>query len=226
MRPHVWLNCAVSTDGRLAYAGGRRAALSGPEDLARVQRIRASVQGIVVGVGTVIADDPSLRVHWDLVPELPRGPAPTRIVLDSTGRTPSTSRVLDGSAPTVVATTLESQRTFPPHVTTISVGSGRVDLPALLEQLAARGMRSLMVEGGAAVIASFLRAGLVDRLTVYTSPLVIGGRTAPPMATGPETRTPSEAIGLALERVEPLGEGFVATYAPRTVGTAGAQSRQ
>ncbi len=96
------LNCAVSMDGRLALAGGARARLSSEEDLRRVQQLRAAVDAIVVGVGTVLLDDPSLRVHWELLGR-PPGRNPTRVVLDSRGRTPAGARILDETAPTVVA---------------------------------------------------------------------------------------------------------------------------
>ncbi len=185
-RPRVLLNCAISIDGRLAYAHGRRALLSGPQDLARVMRIRASVDAILVGVGTVLADDPSLRVHWERIGG-PAGRNPTRVVLDSRGRTPAASKVLDGSAPTIIATATGCEQRFPPTVTALAVGHPRVDLPGLLEALCGRGITTLLVEGGAEVLASFLRGALFDELTVYVAPVVIGGPTAPRMVAGPET---------------------------------------
>src|SRR5208282_2019857 len=125
-RPTVWVNCAASLDGRIAFAGGLRAGLSSPEDLERVQRLRAEADAILVGVGTVVKDDPSLRVHWELLGR-PPGKNPTRVVVDATGRTPTNARVLDGSTPTIIATSAQSSRKFPPHVRTIVVGMNRVD---------------------------------------------------------------------------------------------------
>ncbi len=218
-RPSVWVNCAASLDGRLAYAGGARARLSAAEDLVRVQRLRAFSDAILVGVGTVLHDDPSLRVHWELLGERPRRD-PTRVVLDSTGRTPATAKVLDGTAPTVVATSERSTRVFPSHVHAIVVGRTRVDLASLLPLLYEIGIRRLMVEGGADVIASTLRGGLFDRLTIYYAPVVIGGTTAPPVATGSETRGAADAVPLSLVGLERLGEGYVATYVPRRPGPA------
>jgi len=213
-RPTVWLNCAASMDGRLAFAEGARAPLSGPEDLARVQRLRADVDGILVGVGTVLLDDPSLRVHWELLGRTP-GPAPYRIVLDGSGRTPQGARFLDGSLPTIVATTRRCTRSFPPSVRTLVVGEDRVDLVRLFAELRRLGLRRLMIEGGASVFASVLRADLFDRWTVYYAPVVIGGRTAPALVAGPEAHGFDEAVRLELAGVERLGEGFVATYLPR-----------
>ncbi len=213
-RPAVWVNCAISVDGRLAYAHGKRAHLSGPEDLARVQRLRAESDGIIVGVGTIILDDPSLRVHWELIDEPPRSP-PIRIVLDSTGRTPAGARVLDGSLPTLIAVSERSKRSFPSEVETVTAGQREIDIAQLWSALYARGLRRLMVEGGARVLASVLRSQLYDRLTVYVAPLLIGGTTAPPLMTGPESPGPEQSVHLELLALERLGDGHLLSYAPR-----------
>ena len=213
-RPVVWVNCPASLDGRIAYAGGKRARLSSPEDLVRVQRLRANADAILVGVGTVVLDDPSLRVHWELLGE-PEGKNPTRVVVDASGRTPEEARVLDGSAPTIVATSERSTRTFPPPIRTIVAGQIRVDLDQLFVRLYDLGVRRLMVEGGAEILASVLRAGRFDRFTIYYAPVVIGGETAPSVVSGPETHGPEEAFGVDLASLEPLGVGYVATYTPR-----------
>ena len=222
-RPVVWVNCAASLDGRLAYAGGGRARLSSREDLVRVQQLRANSDAILIGVGTVLHDDPSLRVHWDLLSE-PPGRDPTRVILDSRGRTPDGAKVLDGSAPTIIATSKRSSRTFPPSVHVVVAGRDRVDLRELLAALFGLGIRRLMVEGGAEVIASVLREGLFDRLTIYYAPVVIGGTTAPPIVRGPETRGPAEVRAVELLGVERLGEGYVASYAPRAPDSTGRMS--
>ncbi len=212
-RPEVLLNCAVSMDGRLAYAGGTRARLSSEEDLRRVHQLRADVDAIVVGIGTVLQDDPSLRVRWELL-DRPAGKAPIRVVLDSHGRTPSNARILGAETPTIVAVVEGTTPRFPPHVRTIVAGRDRVDLGRLLHALAAEGVHRVLVEGGAAVLASFVRAGLFDRWTVYYAPLVIGGTTAPSMISGPDTASRDGAETLQLVGVERLGEGVVATFVP------------
>jgi 2,5-diamino-6-(ribosylamino)-4(3H)-pyrimidinone 5'-phosphate reductase len=212
VRPAVWVNCAASADGRLAYADGRPARLSSPEDLRRVQQLRANADAILVGVGTIVKDDPSLRVHWDLLGRA-EGKSPTRVVVDSVGRTPANARVLDGTIPTIVATTERCARTFPSHVRTVVAGRTTVDLLGLFVQLHALGVRRLMVEGGAEILSSVLRAGLFDRFTVYYAPVVIGGRTAPPVVTGPETGGPADTVRLRLLALDRLGEGYVVTYA-------------
>ena len=212
-RPTVWVNCAASMDGRLAFAGGKRAALSCPEDLERVQRLRAGSDAILVGVGTVVQDDPSLRVHWELLGQ-PPGKNPTRVVVDGSGRTPANARVLDGSTPTIVATSERSTREYPPHVTRVVAGATRVDLGRLFAVLYDMGVRKLMVEGGAEILSSVLRAGLFDRFSIYYAPVVIGGATAPPVVSGPETRGSDDATTFELMGLERVGVGCLATYAP------------
>lgn len=213
-RPAVWVNCAASLDGRLAYAGGNRARLSSPEDLVRVQRLRANADAILVGVGTVVKDDPSLRVHWELLGE-PPGTNPTRVVVDASGRTPETARVLDGSTPTIVATSERSSRVFPSHVRTIVAGRTRVDFGQLFPRLYDLGIHRLMVEGGAEILASVLRSGLFDRFSIYHAPVVIGGASAPSVVSGDEAHGPEETVEMDLASLERLGEGYVATYTPR-----------
>lgn len=219
-RPFIWINCAVSLDGRLAYAKGARAHLSSPEDLARVQRIRLSVDAILVGVGTVVLDDPSLRVHRELLGEDPSPSVdavrsgPLRVVLDSTGRTPEKAKVLDGQQPTVIFTTDGCRRAFPPTVKAVAAGRSKVVLRTALRWLRREGVRSVLVEGGSQVLASFLREGWVDHLTVYVAPVVIGGTTAPAMVGGDDRPGPEGAVPLRLRSSERLGEGVVLTLEP------------
>ena len=217
-RPFVWVNCAASLDGRLAFAGGKRAGLSCPEDLERVQRLRADADAILVGVGTVVKDDPSLRVHWELLGQ-PPGKNPTRVIVDASGRTPANARVLDGSTPTIIATSERTSRVFPPHVRTIVAGASRVDLGRLFATLLDLGVRRLMVEGGAEILSSVLREGRFDRFSIYYAPTVIGGATAPAVVSGPETQSADDAVTLELLGLERMGVGYLATYAPS--GTKG-----
>lgn len=182
----------------------------------RVQELRTQVDGILVGVGTVVMDDPSLRVHWELLGR-PPGTEPIRIVVDGSGRTPETAKVLDGTAPTIVGTTDDCRRRFPDHVRTIAAGRSRVDLGVLFERLADAGVRRLLVEGGSRILGTVLREGLYDRLTVYYAPCVIGDGTAPPIVSGPSATSFDGAPALDLTGVERRGEGYVASYRPRRV---------
>jgi 2,5-diamino-6-(ribosylamino)-4(3H)-pyrimidinone 5'-phosphate reductase len=212
-RPRVWVNCAVSLDGRLAFAHGVRATLSGPEDLVRVHRLRAASDAVLVGVGTVLQDDPSLRLRAELLEEVPRRP-PTRIVVDGSGRLPESARVLDGTLPTIVATTERNSRKYPAGVEVLRAGTDSVDLRRLFRLLRDRRIERLMVEGGARILASVARERLFDRWTVYYAPVLIGGSTAPPMVLGPESIGPADLVRMRLVEVTPLGEGFLAALTP------------
>ena len=212
-RPRVWVNCAVSLDGRLAFAHGVRARLSGPEDLVRVHRLRAASDAVLVGVGTVAQDDPSLRLHEELLEERPKR-HPTRIVVDGSGRTPANARFLDGSVPTIVATTEDNRRTYPPQVQVIRSGRGTVDLRELFRLLRGRGVERLLVEGGSRILASVARERLFDRWSVYYAPVLVGGASAPSMVLGPEAIGPPDLVPMTRKRVEALGDGFVVELAP------------
>jgi 3,4-dihydroxy 2-butanone 4-phosphate synthase/GTP cyclohydrolase II len=174
-RPYVVLKYAQTLDGRIATAGGDSKWISGEEERALSHALRAACDAVMVGVGTVLRDDPQLNVR--LVP----GASPLRVVLDSTLRTPSDALLLDGEPVTLLLTTERASeddrkrvqeagagvRVLPP-------GPGGVDLAAALRELRASGVRSLLVEGGAQVITSLLSAGLVDRVVVGTAPKIIG----------------------------------------------------
>ncbi|HEV2449917.1 MAG TPA: RibD family protein [Thermoplasmata archaeon] len=212
-RPYVLANCAVSADGKLAYAGGARARLSGPEDLKRVQRLRTECQAILVGAGTIRLDDPSLRVHWELLGEA-AGREPLRVVLE--GREPigARARVLDGSRPTLIAGPAGPVRPYPATVDQFRAGTDRVDLPALLRELGSRGVHRLLVEGGSRVLASFLAEGLVDELSLFVAPVLIGDTAAPSMLTGLATRTETDALGLSLLSSERIDGGALLRFRP------------
>jgi 2,5-diamino-6-(ribosylamino)-4(3H)-pyrimidinone 5'-phosphate reductase len=203
----VIINAAMSVDGKIALSDGEAVRLSNEEDLGRVHRLRAAVDAILVGVGTVLKDDPKLTVK----PEYAKGRNPLRVVLDSGGKVPESARVLDGSAPTLIVTSEECDRSFP-HAEVLRLGKDEVDLPALLDRLAARDVKTILVEGGSTVIWSFLREGLADELKVFVSSRVLGGHAAPTLAGGQGITSLDEAPRLRLERVERLGDGALLEY--------------
>jgi 2,5-diamino-6-(ribosylamino)-4(3H)-pyrimidinone 5'-phosphate reductase len=207
VRPHVIINAAMSVDGKIALSDGEAVRLSNEEDLGRVHRLRAAVDAILVGVGTVLKDDPKLTVKS----EYAKGRNPLRVVLDSDGKVPESARVLDGSAPTLIVTSEECDRSFP-HAEVLRLGKDEVDLPVLLDRLAARDVKTILVEGGSTVIRSFLRAGLADELKVFVSSRVLGGHAAPTLAGGQGITSLDEAPRLRLERVERLGDGALLEY--------------
>ncbi len=180
-RPFVTLSYAQSLDGSITLARGQPLRLSGPESLRLTHRLRAAHQGILVGVGTVLADDPQLSVRHA------KGQDPQPIVLDSQLSFPITARLLNGTARPIWIMTTESAprdrqealERAGARVTRLAAdAAGYVDLQMALEYLSEAGIKSLMVEGGARVITSFLRAGFVDRLVITIAPLMVGGLQA------------------------------------------------
>jgi len=208
VRPRVIINAAMSVDGKIALPDGRGVRLSNEEDLARVHRLRAEADAVLVGVGTVLMDDPKLTVK----PEYAQGRNPLRVVLDSDGKTPPHAHVLDGTAETLIATTTDCTREFP-KAAVFRAGKDEVDLNALLDHLAHRGVKTLLVEGGSTVIWSFLRQGLADELKVFVSSVVLGGHATPTLAGGEGVHRLEDAIRLRLERAERLGDGMLLEYA-------------
>jgi len=208
VRPRVIINAAMSIDGKIALSDGTAVRLSNEEDLRRVHRLRASVDAILVGVGTVLKDDPKLTVKS----EYAKGRNPLRVVLDSDGKISESAHVLDGSAPTLIVTSEESGRSFP-HAEVLRLGKDEVNLQALLDRLGARDVKTLLVEGGSTVIWSFLRQGLADELKVFVSSRVLGGHAAPTLAGGAGFTSLDEAPRLRLDRIERLGDGALLEYA-------------
>jgi GTP cyclohydrolase II len=174
-RPYVVLKYAQTVDGRIATRRGEAKWISSEAERRISHGLRAACDAVLVGVGTAIIDDPQLTVR--MVP----GRSPLRVVLDSTLRVPSTARVLDDGAGTVVITTERSSeerraalraRAVGVHVA--DAGPRGVDLASALQTLRELGIGSLLVEGGARVITSFFAEKLVDRLVVGIAPTIMG----------------------------------------------------
>jgi GTP cyclohydrolase II len=174
-RPYVVVKFAQTLDGRIATASGDSKWISGEEERRLSHALRSACDAVLVGVQTVLSDDPQLTVR------MVEGPSPTRIVLDSALRIPDSARVLEDEAQTIVVTTerAPAARRFELRrrgvgVLVVAAGRSGVNEVAALRALREAGIRSLLVEGGAAVITSFLSAGLADRLVVGLAPTVIG----------------------------------------------------
>ncbi|MFN8533597.1 MAG: dihydrofolate reductase family protein [Dehalococcoidia bacterium] len=177
-RPLVTLTYAQSLDGSIAAQRGERLLLSGPESLRFTHELRSIHDAILVGVGTVVDDNPHLTVR--LVP----GQSPQVVVVDSQLRVPASANIFRNERQPWLATTaaadeeragvleLHGAQTF----RLPSTENGWVNLGAMLDRLGAVGIDSLMVEGGSRIITSFLTAGLVDQLVITIAPLLVGGR--------------------------------------------------
>jgi 3,4-dihydroxy 2-butanone 4-phosphate synthase/GTP cyclohydrolase II len=177
-RPFVVLKYAQSIDGRIATASGDARWISGDAERRVSHALRAACDSVLVGVGTVIKDDPQLTVR------MVAGASPQRVVLDTSLRVPMTAKILDSEAATTVITTdcsdperRASLRGRGIRVEVVPQDAGKIDLRAALATLRASGSESVLVEGGSGVITSLLAAGLVDRIIVAVAPIVIGAGT-------------------------------------------------
>jgi len=207
MRPKVIINAAMSVDGKIALVGGKRIKISDEDDFRRVHEMRASVDAILVGINTILRDDPKLTVKEKFVKN-PKNPV--RVILDSKLRIPSNARVLNGASPTIIATTQGAPyRDLNAEI--IKCGKDKVDLTCLLEELWKRKIRSLMVEGGGTVIYEFLKEKLVDEVNVFIGSMIIGGG-APTLAEGIGATRENEVIKLKLLECKPLGYGVLLRY--------------
>lgn len=213
-RPWVVLNFAMSADGKLALASGVPLDISCSEDMLRVHQLRASVDAILVGVGTVVVDDPKLHVSPERVPD---PPAPTKVVLDASGRTSRDARFLSTPGRSIVATIEGTAATLTERLgdraTVLACGSGpKVDLAVLMDRLVDLGVGRLMVEGGGETLWGFVSQGLFDEYSVYIGPMIVGGDTAPTPCRGPGVPDASRVVCLEMVSAERLGEGLWVRY--------------
>lgn len=208
----VTINGAMTVDGKIATAGGD-SKISSKEDLVRVHKLRASVDAIVVGISTILADDPRLTVR------LVRGKNPARVIVDSRGRIPVDSQVMQTASQirTIVAVTDQAPEEkigklegMGAQVLVISEGKkGKsaavphgVNLKELFRRLERMGMKKVLVEGGGELNWSLLRLGLVDELTVTVAPKIAGGRLATTLVEGDGADEIAQGIRLELAQVE------------------------
>lgn len=212
-RPFVFINSAMSADGKISSVNRTQVRISGRADLARVDGLRASSNAIIVGLGTVLADDPGLRVksidsrEARLAQGLPENPL--RIVADSLARTPPDARILGPGCLIATSRSAPQDRLekLSPRCEIIKCGAERVDLAELMAVLYERGIKRLMVEGGARLNWSLISLGLVDELYVYIGDLIIGGESAPSLVDGQGYR--ESYPRLRLDSVERLDEGVL-----------------
>ncbi len=197
-RPYVLVYVTSSVDGKIASRTGD-SRLSCPYDLRRLHRLRASLDAVMVGAGTVIADDPRLTVRYV------RGRNPARVVVDGRLRSPLTARLFnDGEARTIVLTSGagdegKAEELRRRGVEVVVAGKGpRLSGSEILSALARLGIRSVLVEGGGDLIWSLVREGLVDEFRVTISPFIIGGAGAKTAVEGEGFGEREEWLGLTL----------------------------
>ncbi len=204
MRPFIHINCAMTADGKIAGDDRKQVAISSKEDKNRVKELRMTYDAILVGVGTIIADDPHLTVKNRPIEE-----NQVRIVIDPNGRTPPDALVLNEMAKTIIVTNSSCTRTWPNA--DVIRSKENIVLSDVLDQLYSMGIKSILVEGGGYTISSFFKENLVDKYTVFVGSKIIGGSDAPTPVDGKGWVKP-EGISLNFENAEILGNGVLITY--------------
>ena len=214
-RPYTFVNVAMSADGKLDNVARKGMAISSPADKARVDRLRASVDAVLVGGRTLLDEDPKLTIKSKAFREqrLTNGleENPVKVGMVSLADLDLECNFLTaGPARRLIYTT---QRTSPGQISRLEnagarvfiLGKEHVDAPATLASLHDQGIRKLMVEGGGTIIAEFFRLGLVDELTIYLAPFIIGGASAPTLTDGPGF-LPQQMPHLRLEKLDQYDE--------------------
>ena len=174
----------------------------------RVHELRNECDAILVGIGTILSDNPKLTVKKKYVLNPKQ---PVRIVLDSKGRIPKDAEVLSQDSHTIVAVTEQAEHEIE-GAEMIICGKERIDLSLLLSILDKRGIKKLLVEGGETVIWSFLKEKLADELYIFVGSMVIGGTKSPTPAGGEGSKYEDDIIGLNLKKIEKLGDGVLLHY--------------
>lgn len=218
MRPYVILNAAMTLDGKIATQTGS-SNISGEKDLERVHEIRKECDAIMVGIGTVLADDPRLTVHKiDAKPE----DNPVRVVVDSRGRTPIDARITNSDAKTIIAIANEYKDDFKASdkyetfkkrgVKFFFSGEKRVDLKALMSYLHEEGIDKLMLEGGSTLNFSMIKSGLIDEISICVAPMIVGGANAKTFFDGEGFDLMDDAVRLELTDSYTLDKNLILHY--------------
>ena len=208
--PFVVLKYAMTLDGKIAAHTGDSRWVTGEAARRHVHETRNRLSGIMVGVGTVLADDPLLTCRID------GGRNPVRIVCDSHARTPLGSQLVQtaNEIPTYVAVTARSERTAALEEKGVRIlvcgeTDGHVDLTDLMQQLGSAGINGILLEGGSSLAFSALKAGIVHRVQAYIAPKLIGGADAKSPVGGEGLAKMADALALKNVRSTPLGEDFL-----------------
>ena len=222
MKPYVILNAAMTLDGKIATKTGS-SEISGKEDLERVHEIRKKVDGIMVGIGTVLADDPRLTVHKI---NARKEDNPIRIVVDNKARTPLNFRILNDDAETIIAVSsicdernencdeeaVKRAKELEKRVNVFYSIGETVDLVEFMEYLYDYGIKSIMLEGGSTLNFSMIRDGLIDEVKICIAPMIVGGKDSKTFFDGDGFDYMKDAVQLELINSFPLGKDFIMEY--------------
>ena len=217
-RPYVILKAGMTLDGQIATVSGESKWITSEQSRREAHRLRSLVDAVMVGVGTVLADDPSLTARVGVRLAKPARKQPLRVVVDSRLRTPLDAHILRQThgAKTLVATTGEGPTTRRralqkrgAEVLALPARQGRVYLPALMQELGRRGVTRLLLEGGAEINAAMLKDKLVQQVRLYMAPSLLGGRNAKGVIGGKSPARLKQALKLNRVRTRLVGSDVV-----------------
>ncbi|MFB6255078.1 MAG: 2,5-diamino-6-(ribosylamino)-4(3H)-pyrimidinone 5'-phosphate reductase [Halobacteriaceae archaeon] len=202
------VNAAMSVDGKLSTRNRTQIAISGSTDFDRVDELRAESDGIMVGIGTILADDPTLTTDR-------AENSPIRIIIDSDARTPPDAAVFETDIPVYVfvsdtASATQIDMLEEVGATVFQTSGERVDLQSTWELLDQQGIDQLMVEGGGELIFSLFEGNFVDELRLYIGSLIIGGKNAPTLVDGDGFT--ADFPHLSLESIRQIDDGVFLHY--------------
>lgn len=220
---HVTWKVATSLDGRIALSDGTSQWITGTKSRARVHQMRASHDAVMVGVGTVLADDPLLTARTVPLPTR----QPVRIVADSQGRTPVNGRLVNSTGLGRIVIATDTLKDGPLAEAGVDLWPckraelGGIDLEYFLKRCAVEGIGSVFLEGGGQLAASFIKAGLVDRIEWFRAPILIGGDGIPALGAMGLKNMPG-AANWSITATERIGQDVLETYTQQGTSTSGA----
>lgn len=205
-KPYVFINCAMSLDGKMASPSGEQMRISCDEDIKRMYQLRNEADAVLVGIDTVISDNPKLTVKNKYVKNPKQ---PNRIVLDTNCKTPEDALVVNNVSKTIIVVGRKCKKKYKENVEIMECKTkkGIIDLHDLLEKIYKKGIRKLMVEGGSTVITNFLKEKLADDIFIYVGSMIIGGRNTPSLIKGDILN-----IKLKLVETKKIGSGVLLHY--------------
>ncbi|MEL4305224.1 2,5-diamino-6-(ribosylamino)-4(3H)-pyrimidinone 5'-phosphate reductase [Methanococcoides sp. LMO-2] len=220
-RPFIFINSAMSADGKISTKERKQVRISGDVDFDRMDELRATSDAIVVGIGTVLADDPSLTVKSKSRRTARKASGsdedPIRIVIDSKARTPLDADIfIKGEGKRIIAVSGSAPedrvKMLQQKALVITAGDEQVDLCALMKELDSMGVKRLMIEGGATLNWAMLSNGLVDEIYSFVGNLLIGGTCAPTLVDG-SGFDEDDVLKLDLMGMEKMDEGVLLKWA-------------
>jgi 2,5-diamino-6-(ribosylamino)-4(3H)-pyrimidinone 5'-phosphate reductase len=197
----------MSVDGKIANPFGKQIKISCEEDIKRMYKLRNDSDAVLVGINTVLSDDPKLTVKEKYIKKPKQ---PIRIVLDTFCKTPVDANVVNDKAKTIIVVGSECDKKFGSNVEILKCKTNEnnfIDLENLLDILFKRGIKKLMVEGGSTVISNFLKNGFVDDLFIYVGSMIIGGKNTPALVN-----SNCKNIKLKLVAAKNIGTGVLLHY--------------